>query len=288
MSRMKLKIGSKVYPEGFEFVPGGGYPMFDIAHHIDDLALVYFDDCQDLVLHIFVPDGTAKKEFINYKPENKLYRYGKSDYVREAYETGHFFVSPALEFIKKEYDAARKDIEVIHTRNIAPNKVKITLAKDNSVIKPVGDIAYSTFHLPIDSYILCFSYDYDDNLYSKFEADSCLVINDVFQFTDRVFDAFKRLMPQYLGLNGRVTYSKHLSTLGVLFSKSSKYLYQREYRFVWIPMHPKRTLNPTQITQILNGDIDDIKKIIPKPVQIDIRSLKDICNRAVPVLACHA
>jgi len=49
-------------------LPGTKYHRFDISNHIDDLALIYFDENQNLVLHMFVPGGTAKKEFAMILP----------------------------------------------------------------------------------------------------------------------------------------------------------------------------------------------------------------------------
>jgi len=82
-------------------------------------------------------------------------------------------------------------------------------------------------------------------------------------------------MPNYIGSNARVTYSKHLSSFGVLFSKARRYIYQREYRFALMPRNPESMLNPMQI---INESIDEIKKILPKPVEIRIGSLQDISN----------
>ena len=118
VSRIPIKINSEIYPAGFEFVQGVKYQGFDISNHIDDLALVYFDEKENIVLHMFVPDGTAAIEFINRQPEKKLYRYSKFDYIQDAYENGHFYICPALEYIKREYDEARKDNELIHRKNV--------------------------------------------------------------------------------------------------------------------------------------------------------------------------
>ena len=59
VSRLPIKINSEVFPKGFEFIPGNKYQGFDISSHIDDLALMYFDEDENLVLHLFVPSGTA-------------------------------------------------------------------------------------------------------------------------------------------------------------------------------------------------------------------------------------
>ncbi len=276
VSRLLIKITSEIYPTEFEFIPGNKYQGFDISNHIDDLALVYFDKDDNLVLHMFVPDGTAKREFVNRQPETKIYRYSKFKHIKDAYENGQFLISPAIEYMKKEYDEARKDNELIHKESVSSNKVKITLAKNNSEIKPIGDITYSTIFLPVDSYILCFSYDYDESLYDEFKgSDSCLIINDPIDFAERVHHAFSMAMPDHVGVDARLTYSKHQSHFGPLFSKPRKYIFQREYRFAWIANNPKRMLDPKHL---IDNDIDEIRKIIPDPVKLNLGSLEDISD----------
>lgn len=274
VSRLPIKIGSEIYPSGFEFIHGTTYSGYDIANHIDDLALIYFDNDKHLVLHMFVPEGTAQKTFINCTPERKLYRYSKYKHNKNAYEYGQFQVSPALEYLKKEYDEARKDNEQIHQKNVSPDKVKMSSMKNGATINPIGDIIYSTILLPIDCYILCFSYDYDKNLYDEFKgSDSCLIINDVTLFAERIYTAFQKALPDYTGIDARVTYSKHLNHLGILFSKTKRHINQRECRFAWLPNNSKHLINPMQL---LENDIDEIKKMLPDPIKLSIGSLEDI------------
>ena len=185
-------------------------------------------------------------------------------------------IFPALEYMKKEFDDARKDIELIHKETVNSNKVKITLAKDNSEIKPTGDITYSTIFLPVDSYILCFSYADDEGLYDEFKgSDSCLIINDPVKFAERIHHAFSIAMPDHFGVDARVTYSKHQSHFGPLFSKPKKYIYQREFRFAWIANNPKQMLDPKQL---IENDLDEIRKIIPDPVELKLGSIEDISD----------
>jgi hypothetical protein len=233
ISRLSLLIGSDIYPPEFEFIVGNKYGMVEVAKHLDDLALVYYDETGVLALHMFVPDGTGKI-LANCTPEKRLYRYGKLKYLKDAIENGQFLVFPALEYIKREYDAARKDNELVHKKDVPADSVRIT-TKDGVPIVPLGDVTFSTLLLPIDSYILCFSYDYDEGLYDEFKgSEACLVVQDVKKFSERIHDAFAKAMPSYLGIDGRVVYGKHQSSLGVLFSKPKGFIYQREYRFAWI------------------------------------------------------
>lgn len=272
IGRLPIRIGSELFPAGHVFKPGTRAGGFDIATHIDDLALVYFDDHNNIVLHMFAPEGTGEF-FINVQPEKTIYKFGKIGRLQAAYEKGEFLIRPALEYIKKEYDEARKDNELIHSKGSSPENVTITLQKNNQKINPIGNITFSSI-LPVDCYILCFSYDYDENYYDKFKgADSCLIIRDTIAFEERMHKAFTEKMADFYGMNARVTYSKHESPLGVLFSKQKDYLYQREYRFAWLPNNPKRQLN---VLDILNNDENKLKLLIPEPVTISIGGMEDV------------
>lgn len=272
VARLQLRIGSDVYPPEYEFTSGNRYDGYEVARHLDDLALVYYDEEGVLVLHMFVPDGTGKM-LANCTPEKSLHRYSKLKYLRDAKDNGHFFIFPALDYIKKEYDAARRDNEMVHKTVVAPDALRIT-TKNNTPIIPVGNVTISDIFLPIDSYILCFSYDYDEGLYDEFEgSEACLVIHDVKEFASRIHAAFTKAMPSHFGVDGRVTYGRHQSSLGILFSKSKRYIYQREYRFAWVPESSKHILDPRVF---INDTIDDIRAVIPPHIEIFAGPLSDI------------
>jgi hypothetical protein len=276
VSRLPIKIDTTIYSAGHTFKPDNLYSGFNISKHIDDLALVYYDKEKNVVLHMFVPDGKAETEFVNCSPERKIYRYGEFEHINDAYENGNFKISPALEYIKEEYDEARKDNEQIHSINLSSDRTKLTLEKNNKVIKPIGDITNHTVLVAADSYILCFSYEYDEALYDKFgKSDCCLVVNDVVEFVNRMHTTFAKEMPNYYGCNSRVTYSKHLSPFGILFTKPKRFIYQREYRFVWIPYKSNKIIEPIKL---INKEFEELKKLIPEPVKISIGSLKDIAS----------
>jgi|CXWL01.1.fsa_nt_gi hypothetical protein len=272
VGRLHLKIDSTIYPPEFEFTAGTRYGTFEISNHLDDLALTY-KEADILVLHMFVPDGLIGNSLANHTPEKNLYRYGTFKHLKDAREKGHFLIFPAIEYIKKEYDAARQDNELAHRESVTPERVTIT-TKNNVRIIPVGDVTFSTLHLPIDSYILCFSYDYDEGLYEEFKgSDACLIIDDVEEFADRLHAAFTKAVPSHCGVNARVSYSKHQNSLGVLFSKPKKYLYQREHRFLWVPENPIHMLEPVAF---IKESPENIRTIIPAPVEIYAGPLDDI------------
>ena len=166
-SRLPIKIGSTIFPAKSVFPPDSRIEGFDISNNIDNLALVYFDEKENLVLHMFVPNGTAERTFINGQPEIKLYKYGELKYLKDAYEKGIFLIRPALEYIKKEYDEARNDNEIIHSQTLNSENITVT-QQNNEPITSIEDFKLSHILLPVDCYILCFSYDYDVGLYGKF------------------------------------------------------------------------------------------------------------------------
>ena len=221
---------------------------------------------------MFVSHGVSDRIFLNSTPENAIYRYSKLSHLKDAYDNGHFLIFPALEYLKKEYDEARQDNEVVHKRDELADSVKITTEK--GIITPQGDVTFSTVDLRVDAYILCFSYDYDVRLYDEFKgSDACLIINNVKEFADRIHAAFERLMPSHFGTDGRMAYGKHESPLGVLFSKSERYIFQREYRFAWTSTNSTRRLD---LEDFINNNLDAIRALVPPPVHVYVEALKDI------------
>lgn len=275
ISRLPLKIGSSTYPSGFEFKKENRYQNIEIYKHVNDLALIFHEGTDYINLHMFVPDGTAKKTFLNTQSEHKIYKYGQENHIKDAHENGSFLIAPAIEYMRQEYDSARKDNEVVHKKKVKPESIQIT-TQDNTSIQPISDIVFSDFHTSIDSYILCFSYAHDKGLYKEFkDSDACLIIHDVDEFSRRIHSEFRRLMPSHLGINNRVSYSSHPSPFGVLFSKPIDYIYQREYRFSWIPEYSEKMSN---VNDIINGNWNEIRKKIPEKIKITLGSLQDISS----------
>ena len=274
ISRLPIKINSTMYPVDFEFEKNKKYETFDIHKHINDKVLIYnyYKDGY-IVLHMFTEEGATAEKFANGSSENMIYKYGKEKWIKDAYENGSFSIAPSLEYIRSEYDSARKANEAIHETKNNPENIKITTSEGKEM-KPILSCETTHVSLSPDEYILCFAYDYDEGLYKEFKgSDACLAIHDVKEFARRINKEFNKLMSGYIGIDSRVDYGNHLSTLGVSFSKPFDYVYQREYRFSWIPENPKQKID---ITYILEENEEEIKKIIPERIKIKIGSIKDI------------
>ncbi len=78
-----------------------------------------------------------------------------------------------------------------------------------------------------------------------------------------------------MGFNHRVNYGDNQSPFGILFSKAFAYVFQREYRFLWIAEQPMVIEN---LDEIINDNQDKLKSILPKEVELTLGSLKDIAS----------
>lgn len=132
----------------------------------------------------------------------------------------------------------------------------------------------STMDRDINKYLLCFSYQYDDNLYEHF-GESCLVIHDPEEFERRLMNVMIERYPFLLGISSRVSYSKHEHDLGILFSKDSNFKYQYEYRFLWFS-----DSEPEPVSYEIMSNPELLRKLVKSkdPIYIEIGNIEDIAE----------
>lgn len=275
ISRFNVKIGEEKYPENYVFKPSTLYGGWDIIGNIDNLVLLEYIPPNIVKICFFLPEGKAKKTFINCHKDQILYRFSERQYIEEALSEGKFFIRSAIDYIKSELDSARQDNELVHTETRNSKNFTITILKNGKQVKPIGDIRVQKM-FPVDSYILCFSYAYDERFYSEFPGtDSCLVIKDTEEFSKRIHAWFTENFPNFIGINARVSYGRKENYLGPLFSKDKRYIFQREYRFSWHPLKPKNLID---LNAIASSDEKYLRNIANKPITIFIGNLEDIAE----------
>lgn len=275
--RLPIKIDKVIIQEDSVIEPDIKIGGFVISKHIDDYAVVYYDEDGQINLHMFILDDCTNKAFCNCKPEKRLYKYGRKIYLREVIENGIFKIFPALTYLKMENDEARQDNEFIATTlSDGSNFTASFLDKRDSSIKkiiPSGNVKNS-YIMTVDFYMLCLSYAYDESLYKVFKnSDSCLIIKEPTEFSERMHTAFNKQYPGYIGIDARVSYGNCLSPLGTLFTKDKRFLLQREYRFVWMPEHCEEKLDPIKLQ---NNNEDYLATLIEKPLDLYVGDLSDI------------
>lgn len=195
---------------------------------------------------------------IDLTPPPKLYRYSERKWLERSLEVGEFRLRPASDYKSQESDSARHDDELVRINKSSANSVTITDVLSGQEIKPIGDVVY-TSEVGTNYLTLCFSKSWDERLFHEFpDTDSCLVINDVEEFCNRIYLAAELALPQWCGFDTAIVYGG-FSQMGSIYSKPIQFNHQHEWRFAWQPPIPTEYLDPITISI---GSIADIAEII--------------------------
>ncbi|MGO2513515.1 hypothetical protein [Marinomonas polaris] len=165
----------------------------------------------------------------------ELIKFGKKEYL----EKSSFKVSLASSFNDPSLNLAQIDDEMKAVFNPHPSEIKIKDAYGNLI----DGITYVEISLKSsqDYYIFCSSYVFDIRLFDNFEADSCLFIYDGCKFRDDLrknvsnevsIQSFGCQPVEYLD---PIKSNRPGKQPTIEFHKHIKYLYQHEYRHVFIP-----------------------------------------------------
>ncbi|MBD9545146.1 MULTISPECIES: hypothetical protein [unclassified Pseudomonas] len=190
----------------------------------------------------------------------KLYRYSERKWLERSLELGEFRLRPASDYKQHEMDPARHDDELFRISKSPASSVCITLKSTGQIIKPIGDVVYRS-EVGTNYFTICFSKRWDEHLFDEFpNTDSCLVIHDVKEFSNRFHSAAEGLLPEWIGVDAAIEYGKQ-SKLGAVFSKPLLFALQHEWRFAWRPSLPIEHLDPITIEI---GSIIDIAEIVDR------------------------
>jgi hypothetical protein len=163
---------------------------------------------------------------------------------------GEFRLVPASEYGEIKNDMARQDNELVREQAHSGKNVTVTHVATGKCISVFGDITYRD-EIGTDYYTLCLSSTWDPLLFNEFKgSDSCLVIHKPEEFCERVHFYAEKQLKEWAGIDAAVSYFVG-SQLGPAFSKSWKYLPQKEWRF------------PVSFIHI--GNIEKIAEIVMRP-----------------------
>jgi hypothetical protein len=191
----------------------------------------------------------------------KLYRYSERKWLERSLNLGEFRLRPASEYHQQETDSARHDDELVRVSKSPASVVTITIAHTGQQIKPIGDVTYRS-EVGTNYLTICFSDRWDEHLFDDFPGtDSCLVINEVEEFCERVHAAAESILPQWVGIDAGVVYGGK-SEVGAIFSKPFQFILQHEWRFAW---HPPMPIDQLDSVTIKIGSIANIAEIVDKP-----------------------
>jgi len=174
------------------------------------------------------------------KKQPHLIKFGKKEFLAKY----SFKLSLASSFNDPSLNAAQMDDEMKAIYNPHPKDIKISKL-DDSEVKGVHDIQLM-YQATRDYYIFCSSAGFDVRLFGDFKSDACLFIYDSQQFSDDLFKKVSnRLLVEDHGYK-KVTYVDPIRPdkgrpPPVEFHKHIKYLYQNEFRHVFIPRELSHT-----------------------------------------------
>ncbi|MGB3317835.1 MAG: hypothetical protein WA978_04090 [Sphingopyxis granuli] len=255
-------------------VDDGNQFLRKFTHLLEEYALrgglPNFKDIPKEKVDYFANGGPiAKRIFAGYvePPQPFLVKYGNRQFLEPMLREGAIRICPASYYSDADHNAAIQDDEVSRVfciptwRERLDGKTYTDIQghrmeyKDDDVVLPV---VFDDYYL----YSLC------DHIYYRmptdFGADAALVIRDPVRFTQRVISAFLARCPDWMPLEGPVTYYDPYRDYTTFrtpeMAKPFGYSYQREVRIAFKPKRrPASRLQP----QFLNiGPMDDYAELL--------------------------
>lgn len=180
------------------------------------------------------------------KPDQILVKYGQAEHINEICPKGSIRVCPASSYDDPSLNAAIEDKEL--RRYIQPTTELKFEVIDEATGQVNGELPAIGNRLELgsgtDYYACCFSSVLEEGLFVDFDYDACLVIQNPSVFLRTLYEAFRRLHPDWIFVHGPVCYFDPVNPpyfddpFAVWRYKHFRYSYQREYRLVWLPPRP--------------------------------------------------
>ena len=189
-----------------------------------------------------------------------LFRYDKLVHLNGIAYDGVVRLRPATDFSNLAGDDARQDEERSKTHYMAGGHTRIT-TEDGKEIPVLGDVE-RTVSMP-NYYVFCMSCDWDIDLFSDFNGDACLVVENTNQFASCLERAFASEHSGWCFHHNPVQYyDPYERTKNEYFdagmSKDFKFAYQREYRFLWFPQNSEQ---PDGFVFLNAGNLSDMATV---------------------------
>lgn len=217
------------------------------------------------------PDSPASKAILNLfseKPNNRyLFKFGERRWMQELVEEGKLRVSPASFYNDDSLGPAIADDELSYDLagdvldedilSLDPFKTRLIDCFGPVTPRP-QKVAMQTNY-----YAWCASFGISLRLFDDFNADSLVVIRDAGEFSRRLIHALRPHLGGWRFTPCAVHYFDpfHPSKLtkSVFACKHFKYLYQEEFRYVFLPTAPVRSLPPIYLNL---GPLQDIAELM--------------------------
>lgn len=177
----------------------------------------------------------------------RLYRFSKRQYVCELAHHGRLWLNPATTYARSGLSMGAYDPSELRLTQRLPTGTRFEVfardtGRSKGHIELAGDI---TAELETNYYVFCMSYRYGVDQFSRFDADTCLLITDPDRFINQACKAIRKLLPDWAVDAGTVRYrspeglfSLRALNQDIYYHKESRYHPQNEVRIVCSP--PRR------------------------------------------------
>lgn len=224
------------------------------------------------------PDLPASEAVLRVSQEQtklrRLFKFGRKKWMRALLDQGAIRVAPASMYSDPSLGPAIADDELSYDLATAAFDDDILSLHpfQTRLVDVFGEpkVAHHRLSMKTNYYVWCASFGLRLRLFEDFDADSVLVIHDVGEFSRRLIQAIRNPLDGWRFTPCAVhyfdPYHPSKQTRNVFACKHFKYLYQEEFRYVFLPSTPATKLEPIALSL---GPLNDIAEVLDRK---DVRS----------------
>lgn len=219
------------------------------------------------------PSAPASASILKLSQEQqgtgKLFKFGKQRWMRSLLDNGDIRIAPASFYNDKSLGHAIADDELSY--DLATTTLEFDILTTHPFQTRLADafgereVSPQRIAMQTNYYVWCASLRLSPRLFEDFEADSVLVIHDTAEFSRRLMRSISSALHGWRFTPCVVhyfdPYHPSTKTRNVFACKHFKYLYQKEFRYVFLPTSPLIELEP--ITLRL-GPMHDIAEVLDR------------------------
>ena len=176
-------------------------------------------------------------------------KFGKAEHMRSLFERGAIRVQPASYYATPSHNGAIRDDELSLPISLSLTRddiIKVVLNPQDVPSSRIDQRLDITYNAGTDYWLYCVTTAVEPRLFVDFQADSCVIIKDRAHFQKLMTLQSAANFPKTVHRQGNAIYIDPLlpstAIIDVPMSKHFRYEYQKEYRFVWTPLHPRANL----------------------------------------------
>lgn len=186
------------------------------------------------------PKAKTEIEKIGGIKPNRLYKFGKNKWLKDAFRYGKIRIAPASIYNDSSLNKAIQDDELSFNIQLRNSNFVVRNEQGNE-IPTFGKVVYQ-LQSKTNYFVHCFAANYTFREFDDFEGDVCIVIRDHRPLIQKMMAAVRKIKPELNGFASGVRYIDPLNCspkeVDIFFAKHFKYSYQNEYRTVWLPPKP--------------------------------------------------